>query len=88
MIDIAEMNVKNLALAIVLPLIVVVPIGYLILIPPSPFNFIPFALYESICSGTGIEEHSFIIAFDLLVLKFLFLLFSRMILNSLKNTRP
>jgi hypothetical protein len=79
------LNYKDIALSLILPLIIVTPIGYFILTPPSPFNFIPFALHYSIFSGTGIKESTFIIAFDLMVLAILFLLFNRMVRKKLKE---
>ncbi len=65
-------------------LLIVVALGYAILTPPSVFNFIPFAIHESMLGGTAIEEHQFIIGFDLLILLLVFIILNRIPIKMLR----
>jgi hypothetical protein len=66
-------------------LIIVAAIGYLILAPPSAFNFIPFEIHESFLRDSRIKEHHFIIAFDLVFLLIVFLVLNRTVLKIIKK---
>ncbi len=54
------MNIKAIVIASALTAL----LAYIILTPPSFFNFLPFAIHESLFRNTSIQEHQFILAFD------------------------
>lgn len=72
------MNKKTLLISVTITAV----IGYFILTPPSFFNFLPFTIHENFFGNTPIQEHHFIIAFDLTFLAIFF-----MILNNILKRR-
>jgi hypothetical protein len=62
---------KHRVLSLLISIVIASGFLYFILLPSSAFNFIPFAIHGFLFQNI-IEEHVFIIAFDILIVGVIF----------------
>ena len=74
---------KHRILALLISIVIASGVLYFVLIPPSAFNFIPFAIHGFLFQNI-IEEHVFIIVFDIIIVVVIFGLVFRYIDRNIK----